>query len=372
MNNSRSGSSWSSLLLPIAALLALGAASAAPAASVALAAQEAAASGGVALNPGHPDQYVVKRGDTLWDISAMFLRDPWYWPEIWHANPQIENPHLIYPGDVLTLVYVDGKPQLQLQRGGAAIAGGTEKLSPQVREQPIEDAIPTIPLETIKAFLSRGAILQKDEIEKLPYVVSIRGQHLVGAAGNDLYVRGDVQGVDYGYNVVHPGAKLVDPDDGDVVGYEGVFVGSGAIRRVGDPATLFLKESAREVLEGDRLISQTFRYPATFQPRPPAQPVDGSIIHVVDGVSQIGQYQVVVINRGSRDGLEPGNVLRIWQSGDKIEDHRKPGRISRNVRLPEEPAGLSIVFRTYDRMSYALVVQATGEIHVLDKVRNPS
>jgi hypothetical protein len=368
MKISRPGSSWYPLVLSAAVLLAPGVTGNALAMPVALAAQQAAA-GEVALNPSHPEQYVVKRGDTLWDISAMFLRDPWYWPEIWQVNPQIENPHLIYPGDVLTLVYVNGKPQLQLQRGTAG--GGTEKLSPQVREQPLADAIPTIPIEVIKPFLTRGTILQKDEIGKLPYVVAVRGGHVVGAAGNDLYVRGDVEGVDYGYHVVHPGEKLVDPDDGDVVGYEGVFVGRGVIRAVGDPSTLFMQESAREALEGDRLISQSIRFPATFQPRAPARLVDGSIIHVVDGVSQIAQYQIIILNRGTRDGLEPGSVLQIWQAGELVDDNRKPGRISRNVVLPEEPAGLSIVFRTFDRVSYALVVRATGEIHVLDKVRNP-
>jgi hypothetical protein len=368
MKISSSGLSCSLLTSSVAALLAFGNFTPLQAMPVALAAQEAASA--VALNPAHPEEYVVKRGDTLWDISAMFLRDPWYWPEIWQVNPQIANPHLIYPGDVLKLVYVDGRPQLQLQRGAAA-TGGTEKLSPRVREEPLADPIPTVPLDVIRAFLNRGTILQKDELDKLPYVVAIRGGHVVGAAGNDLYVRGEVEGVGYGYNVVHPGNQLVDPDDGDVVGYEGTFVGAGTIRAVGDPSTLILKESAREALEGDRLITQTFRYPATFQPRPPAKPIDGSIIQVVDGVSQIGQYHVIIINRGTRDSLEPGNVLQIWQAGEKVQDHPKPGRISGNVRLPEEPAGLSIVFRTYERVSYALVVQSTGEIHVLDKVRNP-
>ncbi len=340
-------------------------------AGVTLAAQEAAA--GPALNPSHPQEYVVKRGDTLWGISAMFLRDPWYWPEIWSANPQVANPHLIYPGDVLKLVYVDGRPQLQLARGGAAATGGgTEKLSPHIREQGLEAAIPTIPLEVIGAFLNRGAVLQKDEIKDSPYVVAIRDAHLAGAAGNEFYVRGDIGPVDQGYSVVHLGDKLVDPDDGDVVGYEGIYVGEGTIRRSGDPATLFMSDSAREAREGDRLIRQDVAFPAQFTPRSPAKPVEGSIIHVVDGVSQIGQYQVIVINRGARDGLEAGHVLRVWQRGEKVADHAKPGRVSQKVVLPEEPAGLSMVFRTYERVSFALVVRATSEIHVQDVVRNPT
>jgi hypothetical protein len=360
-----------SLAVSTASLVLCSAAGSAPMTGITLAAQEASATAGqVALNPNHPDRYVVKRGDTLWDISAMFLRDPWYWPEIWYANPQVENPHLIYPGDVLTLVYVNGQPQLQVQR--AAASGGAEKLSPRVREESLENAIPTIPLEVIGAFLSRGSVLQKDEIKGAPYVVAIREEHMIGAAGNELYVRGDIAGVDYGYSIVHVGDKLVDPDDGDVIGYEGVYVGAGTIRRVGDPSTLFLNDTTREALEGDRLISRPATFPAYFTPKSPSQPVEGSIIAVVDGVSQVGQYQVIIINRGARDGLEAGNVLRVWQTGDKVDDHDKPGRISRNVRLPDEPAGISMVFRTYDRVSYALIMEATSEIHVLDTVRNPS
>ncbi len=269
--------------------------------------------------PSHPDQYVVKRGDTLWDISAMFLRDPWYWPEIWYANPQVENPHLIYPGDVLTLVYVNGKPQLQLQRGSTT-TGGTEKLSPRIREQGLESAIPTIPLEAIGAFLSRGAVLQKDEITRAPYVVSIRDQHLVGAAGNDLYVRGNLGALGQGYSIVHVGETLRDPDDGDVVGHEGVYVGAGTLRRTGDPATLFLTDSTREAMEGDRLISQDVAFPAQFTPRAPARPVEGSIIHVVDGVTQV--EPVPGDRHQSRQPRRAGAWPRAAGLAEGREDHR--------------------------------------------------
>lgn len=358
------------LLAACTASLVLGSATGATGPGISLMAAEATASS-PALNPAHPDSYTVKRGDTLWDIASMFLKDPWYWPEIWYANPQVENPHLIYPGDVLTLVYVDGKPRVQVQRGAASQAGGTEKLSPQIRESALESAIPAIPLDVIGAFLSRGSVLQKDEVKKSPYVVSIRGQHLIGAAGNELYVRGKVAGVDHGYSVVEVGQPLVDPDDGDVVGYEGIYVGAGTIRRVGDPSTLFLTDTTREASEGDRLISQQIAFPTRFVPTVPPRPVEGTIIAVTDGVSQFGQYQVIVVNRGARNGLEPGSVLRIWQAGEKVADTAKPGRISANVRLPDEPAGLAMVFRAYDRVSYALVMRATSEMHVQDIVRNP-
>ncbi|MCC7329149.1 MAG: LysM peptidoglycan-binding domain-containing protein [Gammaproteobacteria bacterium] len=346
-----------------------GPATAAPGVALALAAGPASAAA-PALNPDHPDSYTVKRGDTLWGISSIFLKDPWHWPDIWYANPQVQNPHLIYPGDVLTLVYVEGKPRLQVQRAEVQ-AGSTEKLSPRVRESTLESAIPAIPLEVIGAFLSRGSVLQPEEIRKAPYVVSIRGQHIIGAAGNELYVRGKVAGVDHGYSVVKAGRPLVDPEDGDVLGYEGIYVGAATVRRVGDPSTIFLTDSTREAMEGDRLISQQVSFPSEFVPKAPVKPVEGAIMAVMDGVSLVGQYQVIVINRGSRQGLEPGSVLRVWQAGRTVTDTSKPGRISRNVDLPEEAAGLAMVFRTYPRMSYALVMRATSEMHVKDIVRSP-
>ncbi len=321
---------------------------------------------GPVLNASHPDRYVVQRGDTLWDISAMFLRDPWYWPEIWYVNPQVENPHLIYPGDILNLVYVNGQPRLQLERGGM----GSGRLSPRIRRSDLDEAITTIPYEIIAAFLRKGAVLDKDEIERLPYIVSIRDDHLIGAADNDVYVRGDVV-ENQGYSVIHIGDKLVDPDDNALVGYEGVFVGEGSIRRGGDPATLKLIESRREALAGDRLINLDFDLPLNFYPRAPENAIDGSIIHVVDGIAKIGQYQTVVINRGARDGLEPGHVLTVWQRGSKVTDRFSSRLMGEKVQLPDEMAGDVMVFKTYDRISYALVMRATNEIDVLDKVRTP-
>ncbi|MEQ1801490.1 MAG: LysM peptidoglycan-binding domain-containing protein [Gammaproteobacteria bacterium] len=327
--------------------------------------------GGIPLNPAHPDTYVVKKGDTLWDISSMFLRDPWYWPEIWYVNPQVENPHLIYPGDVLTLVYVDGQPQIRSSRGTAA-ASGTERLSPRIREEQLTQAVTTIPYDVIGPFLEKGMVLSKNEIDDLPHVIALRDDHLVGASGNDAYVRGDVSAVESSYSVVHIGDKLVDPDDGDLLGYEGIYVAEGRVRRGGDPATVTLSDSHREAMKGDRLVARSEPLPLQFEPRSPDRPVEGRIVHVVDGVTQIGQYQVIVINRGARDGLAPGHVLSVWQVGDKVSDDVDSSLFGRKVQLPDEQAGLLMVFKTYDRLSYALVVRAEGPIHTLDKVRNPS
>lgn len=320
--------------------------------------------GSPALNPRHPDRYVVQRGDTLWDISAMFLRDPWYWPEIWYVNPQVANPHLIYPGDILTLVYVDGQPQIRLERGA-----GNERMSPRVRVSDLDEAITTIPFEVIGAFLRKGVVLQKDELEQLPYVMALREQRLIGSAGNDVYVRGNVK--NESYSVIHVGEKLIDPDDKSVVGYEGVFVGEGNIRRGGDPATLRLTESRREALEGDRLLQLEFNVPLNFYPRAPENQIDGSIIHVVDGIKEVGQYQTVVLNRGARDGLEAGHVLTVWTSGAEVRDNFASGLTGEKVRLPDEMAGDVMIFKTYDRISYALVMRASTEMSRLDSVRTP-
>jgi LysM domain len=320
------------------------------------------------LNPSHPDTYVVQRGDTLWDIAAMFLRDPWYWPEIWQVNPQIANPHLIYPGDILSLAYLDdGRPVIQVERGG----GGVERLSPRVRSEPLEEAIPTIPFETLRAFLARPAVLDEGQLKTLPYIFA-NADGLLGSAGKDVYVRGATADAGNVFNIVHPGDELIDPDDGSVIGYEGLYVGQGRVEATGDPTTVRIIDSAREARIGDYLIDEENVTPVNFLPRAPEQAVDGRIISVVDGVSMIGQYQVIVINRGARHGLQPGHVLSVYRTGEVVRDKTKGrGHFNEKVRLPDTFAGTTMVFRTFDRMSYALVMEAEREIHVLDTIRNP-
>jgi hypothetical protein len=324
-----------------------------------------------ALNPRHPETYVVQAGDTLWDIASMFLRDPWYWPEIWQINPQVDNPHLIFPGDVLSLAYLDdGSPAIQLTRGPVE-GGRVERLSPRIRVQSLEDAIPTIPYETLQAFLSRPAVLDKDDLKELPYIFA-NPEGLLSSAGRDVYVRGTDAEVGTMFDLVHTGEPLIDPDDGDLLGYQGLYVGQGRVRREGDPTTLFLTESAREATIGDFLIPEQTVMPANFFPRSPEEAVEGRIISVLDGVSIIGSYQVIVINRGSRHGMEPGHVLSVYQTGEVVTDRMHDRTLfAEKVRLPDERAGTTMVFRTFDRMSYALVMDASREIRVLDTVRNP-
>jgi hypothetical protein len=329
------------------------------------------AAGGPALNPSHPESYVVQSGDTLWDIAAMFLRDPWYWPEIWQINPQVENPHLIFPGDTLSLSFLDdGRPAVTVTRGPVE-GGPTDRLSPQIRSQPIEEAIPTIRYDTLRAFLSRPVVLDAGQMADLPYVVAIP-DGLVASAGREVYVRGTDASAGMVFNVVHPGEALVDPDDGEIVGYQGIYVGQGRVRASGDPATVYLTDTDREARIGDMLIAEESVTPINFFPRAPVDLVDGRIISVLDGVSVIGQYQVVVLNRGARDGLEPGHVLSVYQAGGVITDPVRVTSFSaEKVQLPDRLAATTMVFRVFDRMSYALVMQATREIRVYDFVRNP-
>src|SRR5580692_12022834 len=334
----------------------------------------AAPAQGIPLAPNAPDSYVVKRGDTLWGIAKVFLRDPWYWPEIWQVNPQIQNPHLIYPGDTLRLVYIEGRPTIMLQRGDAA------RVLPRVRSQPLEGAITTIPYETVAAFMSKPSVLAKEQIATAPYVLATRDMHVIMADGDTLYARGFTSPVELGthYNVVRVGEALRDPDDNRIVGYDGIFTGAGHVTRGGDPVTLIMTESARETEAGDKLFPGGVDVPLDFIPSAPKTTTNGRIMSVSNGVTLIGQYEVVVINRGIIDGLAPGNILAVYQAGNVIADTANKGFLNgmsrlgaKHVRLPDERSGTFMVFKTFEHLSYGLIMEATDVIRVGDRVENP-
>jgi hypothetical protein len=340
--------------------------------------QSSESSGGVALAPNAPDSYVVKRGDTLWGISKVFLKDPWYWPEIWQVNPQVQNPHLIYPGDTLHLVYVDGKPRIVLQPG--LERGNGARVEPRVRSQPLEAAITTIPYETIAAFMAKPSVLDKEQIQAAPHVLSTRDNHIVMSEDNTVYAVGFRQPAELGtsYNFVRVGEELRDPDDNSLLGYNGVYTGTGHVTRLGDPATLIMTASARETYPGDKLIPGGVDVPLDFIPSTPRRPVKGSIIAVSDGVTVIGQYEVVAINRGVHDGLVPGNVLAVYSVQPDVYDNSKKGFVhptptlfAKKVAVPEERTGTFMVFKTYDRMSFGLIMEATDVIRVDDHIETP-
>lgn len=331
-----------------------------------------------------PDEYVVKRGDTLWDISKVFLRDAWYWPEIWYVNPQIENPHLIYPGDVLKLVYIDGQPRVTLaDRGeGGAQGGGGKRLSPQVRKEPLSQAITAIPYGIVASFMGRPTLLDKDQVKDAPYVVALRDSHLIGSVGNEVYARGIEEApLDSRYSVVHIEEKIVDPDTNDLLGYSGLYVGSGPIATTGDPAKLQLTDSTREALQGDKLFPESVEVNTDFVPHAPASEVDAAVV-AVKSATVMGQYQVVALNRGKAEGMEPGHVLAVFQRGGTVRDTYSKGGLSasrskamwgfgRKVQLPDERSGIVMVFNTFEHMSYALVMETTHEIRQGDRAKNP-
>ncbi len=337
----------------------------------------------IPLAPNAPDRYTVKSGDTLWGISQVFLRDAWNWPEIWYVNPQVENPHLIYPGDVLTLVYVDGQPRVTLGERGAtaaAVGGGAEKLSPQVRSEALPQSITTVPYEIIAAFMGRPTLLDRNQVKSGPYIVAMRDGHLVGATGNQVYARGlENAAVDGRYSVIHVGEPLRDPENRDILGYHGLYVGSGAVSQTGDPTTLVLAQSLREALQGDKLFPEDVSVTADFTPHAPAASIDGAVM-AVDDYSVVGQYQVVAINRGTREGMEPGHVLAVHEAGGTVRDvysgggqtaGLKTGGFSKRVQLPEERTGLVMVFKANERMSYGLVMEAVRPIRTGDLIRAP-
>jgi len=427
-----------------------------------------AAADTVTLKADYPDRYIVQKGDTLWDISGRFLNEPWLWPEVWEANPQIENPHLIYPGDEVTLRYKDGRPVVTVGRRGRK---GTVRLSPEVRVSELDTAIPTIPIDVIQQFLSRPRVVTEREIDDAPYVLSVGREALIGKPGSKIYARGVAGKSGDRFTVYRKGQVYVEPKSGDIesggnglgdpkgrgfysmliegdgtqtpprgreslasmwgnrrtttappvrihgeiLGYEAIHVADAVMHTPGDPATLVITGGNRELLAGDRLFPVADEeVNSNFMPRAPSGNVSGQIISVVDGVSQIGQYQIVVLNLGQRDGIKTGHVMAVYQRGETIDDPyaKRPSddtgdstieldpakqggfagfltavddvvvaatdEITKNfdagretVRLPDERAGTIMVFRPYEQFSYALVMEASRSMHINDAVKNP-
>ena len=352
----------------------------------------------VELNPHHPDSYTVVKGDTLWDIAGRFLAKPWHWPKIWKANPDIKNPHLIYPGDVVVLTYQDGEPRLGLQRG--SLRGSTVKLSPRTRSTALERPIPTIPYEAIAPFLTKPRVVTQEEMAAAPYIVASAGEHLASGTGDRVYVRGLKETPAGRYHILrlgepyrkaptvkpaennteppimspadaHTKAEQPKPED-EILGYEAIYVGEAKVEKWGDPVTtLTLERAERETVIGDRLLPITGeRYEQNFFPHPPKNPVEGNIISIFEGVISLGRYQVVALDLGTDQGMDQGTVLAVYQRGQAVRDIVSTPSDD-TVQLPDEQAGVLIVFRTYDRISYGLVMEASGPLRLHDVVRNP-
>lgn len=308
-----------------------------------------------------PERYVVVKGDTLWSIAARFLKDPWRWPELWRMNrEQVKNPHRIYPGDVLVLDVSGGSPVLRL-------AERTVKLNPRVRSEPTKEAaIPSIPPSAIEPFLTRPRVLEKKALEAAPRIIATQDNRVVLAAGDLAYVEGLSKDQGRNWEIYRPGRALVDPDTQETLGYEATYLGQARVERFDKLSTVRITQANQEVGRGDRLFPAEERVFQPYVPHAPEKPVTGRIIAAYHGVSEVGQNAIVVIDRGARDGLEPGNVLQVLSSRVQTAytDREK-------VDLPREPSGLVFVFKVFDRVSYALVMETRRPVAVLDLVRNP-
>lgn len=314
------------------------------------------------IRSGIDYEYTVKRGDTLWDIASYFLKDPWKWPDIWYHNPHIHNPHRIYPGDVLKLSYDSrGRPRLSTARR-------VVRLSPHVSTEPLQNAVPVVPASLIRSFMHGPRIVSLETLAHAPYVLALANDELIGATGMKIYARHLPSDSPNELAVVHPGRLYRDPASGKVLGREVVHVADARVIKRGKPATLELSHSLREAHVGDRLLPELPEILADFYPRAPSKPVKGRIVAAFGGFSQIGRYQIVTLDRGARDGLKRGDVLKVEQNGRRVHDPYG-GDV---VQLPQRQAGLVMVFRVYPTLSYALVMRAKRPLHVDDRVRSPA
>ncbi len=343
----------------------------------------------VVVNPDHPTSYTVQPGDTLWGIAEKFLENPWEWPAVWHINEQVANPHQISPGDVLRLTWKDGRPSLAIDSspaGADSVAGigsaqsitevmpdgKTVKLRPRIRESAVASAIPAIPLKNIEAFLVDSRVMTLDELDKAPYIVAGSEKRIVMGRGDTIYARSRAEPWSENfpeYGVYRAGGAYVDPQTGEVLGQEARKIGSTSILAVDkNIATMRVLESASDLRVDDKLLFNDQRtIQSIFYPQPAPEGIEGEIIHIFGTIGFGARNDVVVINRGTREKIAVGQVFSIMQTGEVVRD-RVAGDA---VKLPPINAGLMIVFRTFDKVSYGLIMKSTRQIAKGDGVRSP-
>ncbi len=326
------------------------------------------------LADNFPERYVVVKGDTLWDISKRFLRDSWRWPEVWQGNPQVENPDLIYPGDVLVLTFIDGKPVLR------KLGRDSVKLSPQARVSGLLDAIPAIDPSSIQAYLRAPLVTDKDELATAPYIVDGFDDRLLLGQYSQFYARGfsqvDKDGTKVNtpitkeYNVFRPGRKFIDPDTGEFLGWEAVDLGEANFLKDGDPARLIVTTSHEDIAVRDRLrpIFTKEAFPFFYPHAPVNESVRGYILETPNRATELGALSVIAINLGRRNGIDPGTVLRIKSKSREKKDPVTGEAYS----IPEEPVGLAMVFRTFDKVSYAIVTDTERQVEPGDILVSPN
>jgi len=334
------------------------------------------------LAPNAPESHTVQRGDTLWDISKIFLTRPWRWPELWGMNlDQIRNPHLIYPGQVLVLVKSGGRATLRLAQAGGGEPGGTVKLSPRVRSGLLDNgAIASIPLHLIGPFLNEAVVFDGNELETAPRIVATQEGRVMVSRGETAYVRGDLAGA-RDFRLFREPQPLIDPVTREVLGFEGRYVGTAEYVRPGEertgangkpeivPATFMVSSTRLEANVGDRLSPVPQRDLTAYVPHAPNAPLDGRIISVYGDALLAGQNQIVSLNRGARDGLERGHVLALWRAGVPAVDKTSADRTA--LMLPDERHGLLFVFRVFDKVSYALILSVKDPVRGGDRFTQP-
>jgi hypothetical protein len=365
------------------------------------------------MKAGHPETYVVQPGDTLWSIAARFLNEPWRWPQVWQANPGVSNPNRIYPGDRLVVDYSGGKPRIRRSTGGGM---RTVKLSPRVRVTDLDREIPTIPINAVAPFLSRPVVTEAQGIDDAPYIVGFPEEKIVGGVDDTVYVRSIMKAADDRWEILRPGTEYRDPDTNELLGFEASSVATARLERLGDPATLLITRSNKEAAIGDRVRPARDDEPVrSFFPTPAPATLRGKIISVLNGVSQIGQYDVVVLNRGSREGAEVGYVFEVFRGGELRRDpvkgrrsawnwrnespadtsfwfgdwemdgwnvdkpdsnaplplHRRTSRPWNEYIVPDSRSGVLMVFRVFPKVSFALVMYANRPMHVGETIATP-
>lgn len=326
------------------------------------------------LNPNAPNSYEVVKGDTLWDISGRFLNSAWLWPQIWDYNPQIQNPHLIYPGDKISMTYVNGRPSLTLTRDGENVASGLGsgaggnalRVSPRIRVENLADAVPTIPADAIQQFLIRPNVVTAAQLRGAPYVVGNAENRLISSLGQQIFVRGAVDHSLTKFGIYRKSDTLKDPQTGRILGYEVIHVAEAKLLNVGDPSTMIITENSRETIAGDVLLpSANDGIVHNYTPRLPALDGEGRIVSLVDAISQSGRDQIVVINLGKKVGIEVGDVMAIESRGETLIDRHGRRNFDR-VQMPNQRTGVLMVFQTFDDVSYALVMESIRAIRKND------
>jgi hypothetical protein len=331
-----------------------------------------------------PDTYTVKPHDTLWDISKLFLKTPWRWPELWGMNrDEVRNPHLIFPGQVLMLVKMDGRARLQFGKGmgGDGSGAGAIKLSPRVRATNTDAyAITAIPTRLIEPFLTDAVVFDTDELVKAPRIVATPEGHVLVTRGDIAYARGDLsQATDY--RVFRNAKPLRDPTTQEILGYEAPYLGAAELIRADEtrpladgkteivPATMQIKSVRLEIGVGDRLSPVPQRTFTSYVPHAPIQAMSGQIISLYGDAVRGGQNQIVSLNKGSKDGMERGHVLALWSDGRRITD--RTGEKAQDIKLPNERTGILFVFQTYSHVSYALIISVTDAVSPGDRFTQP-